>query len=89
MPKLALLCSQTARSRRKHFISTLENVDLNGLILSILGNCCRLLVFVLNVNFYKNTLSFIVRVLNVLDQDQTQYVLGSDLCPNCLQIIPA
>ena len=63
-------------------------VDLYGLILSMLGNCCHLLVFFI-VSFYQNTLGFIVRVSNGLDHDRTQYFLGPDLCPNCLQIIPA
>ena len=54
----------------KTIISALKIVDVYGLILSMLGNCFRLLFF---VSFYQSTIGFIVRVSNVLDQDQTQY----------------
>ena len=52
---------------KSNFISPLENVDLYGLILSMLGNCCRQLVFFLKASIYQNTLGFMFRVSNVLD----------------------
>ena len=60
-PKCTLqpYCSQQKKYRMKknHFIIALENVDLYGLILSMRGNCCRLLVlffeFELSSKYYR------------------------------------
>ena len=50
---------------------------------------CRLLIFVSKSTFLKNSFRNTIRVSNSLDPDQTRHVVGSDLGPNCLQILSA
>ena len=50
---------------------------------------CRLLILFSQINFldffFRNT----IRVSNILDTDQTRRSVGSDLGPNCLQMLSA
>ena len=50
---------------------------------------CRLLFFFSKTNFSKNSFRNSVRVSNKLDPYQARRYVGSDLGPNCLQMLSA
>ena len=84
-----LLAAAEEMQDEKNNISALENVDIYGLILSMLGNCCRLLVLFFEFELLAKYTLFYRQSVERFGPRSDQYFLGSDLCPNCLQIIPA
>ena len=65
--------------------ATLTLVLLAKVLMRILSSAD----FFFKINFLKNPFRNTIRVSNSLDPDQTRHFVGSDLDPNCLQMLTA